>query len=53
MTNQKALKRCAAVLLAIEILFCVIYLLGVTGIGILWSGNIWETIPELIELSQC
>lgn len=37
------------VLLAVEILFGGIYLLGVTGIDTLWSGNIWETIPELIR----
>ena len=39
----------SVIFLALEILFGVIYLLGVTGIDTMWTGNIWETIPELIR----
>lgn len=39
----------SVILLVLEIIFAVIYLLGVTGIDAMWTGNIWETVPELIR----
>lgn len=33
----------------LEILAAVLYTLGAAGIGGFWSGNIWETVPELIR----
>lgn len=39
----------SVIFLALEILFGAIYLLGVTEINTMWTGNIWETVPELVR----
>ncbi len=39
----------SVIFLALEIIFVAVYLLGLTGIDTMWTGNIWETIPELIR----